>query len=163
MEELKEHWIREVEEVVTADMKSLSKDDEETDQPEVGTANANSPRTNDASFVGSGAFNNNSSSSTESAVHRVSFDFIQLDNSHSNNVDTTDLVNFNTPPFAGALEMPFPGYDVMSQATGMSEFTAQQLGDVNMYQPSFDENNFAQHLVSQESAQYLNVNNQMWS
>lgn len=160
MEELKEHWIREVEEVVTPDMKPPSKDDEEVDQPENDNGDElNSPGTDVTSFNG-GAFENNKNNRAGAAVQQVSFDFIQLDNSHSNPVDTTDLVNFNTSPFPSALEMPFTGYDVMSQATGISDFTAQQFGDVNMYQPAFDEN-FSQHLVSQESAHYLS--NQMWS
>ncbi|QDS68363.1 hypothetical protein FKW77_010729 [Venturia effusa] len=165
MEELKEHWIREVEEVVTAGMKPLSKDDEEADQPETGDSDElNSPVKNEASFMG-GAFDNNSSSSTDGAApaQQVSFDLIQFDNTHSESVDTTDFVNFNSPPFASALEMPYNGYHVISSAAGMSDFTAQDFGDVNLYQTSFDENNFAQHLVSQESAQYLNLNNQMWS
>ncbi|RDI89339.1 hypothetical protein Vi05172_g477 [Venturia inaequalis] len=159
MDELKEHWIREVEEVVPPDAKPLSKDDEEADQPDSDNDDElDSPGTNATSLI-CGAFDNNIA---DAAVQQVSFDFMQLDNSHSNPVDTTDLVNFNSSPFASALEMPFTGYDVMSHVAAVSDFTTQQFGDVNMYQPPFDEN-FSQHLVSQESAMYLNPSNQMWS
>jgi hypothetical protein len=155
MEELKEHWIREVEEVVTADMKPLSKDDEEADQLEIDD-DFNSPDANATSYIG-GAFDNKGTA----AIPQVSFDFA-FDNSHSNTVDAIDTVNFNTPPFASALDMPScNGYDIVSQVTGMSDFAAQQFGDHNMYQQAFDENNFAPHLVSQESAQYLS-SSQMW-
>ncbi|TID16952.1 hypothetical protein E6O75_ATG09718 [Venturia nashicola] len=159
MDELKEHWIREVEEVVPPDSKTLSKDDEELDQPDSDNdEELDSPSTNLTSLIGA-AFDNNI---VDAAAQKLSFDFIQLDNSHSVPVDTADLVNFNSSPFASALEMPGTGYDVMSQVAGMSDFTAQHFGDVNTYQPAFDEN-FSQHLVSQESALYLHPNNQMWS
>jgi hypothetical protein len=151
MEELKEHWIREVEEVVTADMKPLSKDDEETDQID-NDDDFNSPDANATSYIGA-AFDNNSIKTTP----QVSFDLV-LDDSHSNPVDTMDHhVNFNTSPFPSTIDMSsFNGYDLVSQATGMSDFAVQQFGDHNMYQ-TFDENNFVQHLVPQES-----FSSQMW-
>lgn len=160
MDELKEHWIREVEEVVPPDTKPLSKDDEEVDHSENDNDDElDSPGTNVKSFT-DGAFDNNNVADAE--AQQLSFDFVQLDNSHNNRVDTNDLVNFNTSPFASALEMPFTGYDLITHATGVSDFTAQSFGDVNMYQSAFDEN-FSQHLVTQESALYLNPNTQMWS
>jgi hypothetical protein len=156
MEELKEHWIREVEEVVTADMKPLSKDDEEADQID-NDDDFNSPDANTTSCIG-GAFDNNGTAATS----QVSFEFT-FDNSHSNTVDAIDTVNFNTPPFPSALDIAsFNSYDLVSQAPGMSDFPAPQFGEHNMYQQAFDENNFAQHMVSQESTQYLSSTSQIW-
>jgi hypothetical protein len=146
MEDLKEHWIREVEEVVDADTKPFSKDDDEADlidhEPEFDPSNANV-----TSFVG-GAFESNN------ATPQVSYDLV-FDNT---TVDTIDPVNFNTPPFTSALDIhSFNGYDLASQATGMSDFAAQQFGDDNMYQQAFDDSHFLpqQHqLVVQQDTAY---------
>lgn len=149
MEDLKEHWIREVEEIVTADTKPLStKDDDEADQLD-NEADSDDSDPNVTSFVG-GAFDN----STSIATPQVSFDF-----AFGHTVDTIDPVNFNTSPFTSDIPV-LSGYDLMSHAAGMSNYPAQQFVSEEMFQ-TFDENNFAQHLVSQESAQYLS-SSPMW-
>lgn len=150
MDDLKEHWIREVEELVTADTKPLMKDDDEADQLD-NDDDFGGPDANVTSYTG-GAFDNSTTT-----VPQVSFDFV-FDNSHSNTVDTIDHVNFNTSPFASDIPN-LSGYDLMSQAAGMSNYPAQHFVSEEMF-PTYDENNFAQHLVAQESAQYLS--SQTW-
>jgi hypothetical protein len=150
MEDLKEHWIREVEEVVTADTKPLVKDDDETDQMDQDDDFGSSDATA-TSYIG-GACDNSATTTSQ-----VSFDFV-FDSSPSNTVDTIDSVNFNTSPFASDIPN-LSSYDFTSQAAGMSSYPAQHFVSEEMF-PSFDENNFAQHLVSQEAAPYLS--SQMW-